>query len=102
MNYSIKIYSQAGQPVKLQVSGHLNIQNAAAIRTELLECLGHAQEVQLEIMEVEAMDLSFIQLLLSLKVSLQHVDLQLGVNPNLQMLIRTSGIEERLSNNALI
>lgn len=65
-NNIISIQAESGQ-VAIKFSGNLTLQNIAGIKTEIDKVLAKAKSLQLTASEVEDIDLSFVQLILSLK-----------------------------------
>lgn len=105
MNYSLTIQQQQGQQHMLTLSGHLTIRNSFALHAELLEFARLQEGLRLEVKDVEDLDATFLQLLLSLSRYLDEHQksfyLHLDLNPNLSNLLDITGVPKILNTNPL-
>lgn len=85
----------------LVIQGRLTIENIQDIKTKLQEAVANFQNIQIYVEQVEAIDLTFLQLLYSLKRSFSETSKNISFNLMLsdenKTLLRQSGLESLLS-----
>ncbi len=82
--------------VKLHYSKDLGINNAKAYHTELKKALKNKTDVEVKVDKVETLDLTFIQLLYSLKKSVEKSNKKISFNIKLnnesELLLSNAGL----------
>jgi anti-anti-sigma factor len=94
----------------ISLEGELTLNNATAIRNQLIEALGKCDSLQLKLNQVTSIDLSGIQLLHSLNKTCQYsgknLAIEISLDRELELLIARTGFESLLestkSNNQTI
>lgn len=91
-NYQIKhIKSTKDQAEQLILSGELSFNHILQIKDELMGYKDINSEMILHIKDIDILDLSFIQLLISLKKQNPHFSIRLESNDDFKELISESG-----------
>jgi ABC-type transporter Mla MlaB component len=96
-NYNIEyIPGKNGQPNQLIYSGELTFNYIQYIKDETVEAIKPNQSLSILVKDVDMLDLSFIQLLISMKHMNPDNSINLDVNKEVLDLIKVSGFEDVL------
>jgi anti-anti-sigma regulatory factor len=90
-NISVKTRDEKPQTCII-IKGDLTLKNISAIKTELAEIISKKNEMLVKLIDITAMDLSFIQLLSSLKKNKKLV-LEYKLNKDLEKILKQTGIK---------
>jgi anti-anti-sigma regulatory factor len=97
--YDLQFHENKTDPTALsvQLSGELTLESVAGIKDEFLKKSSSKQNLELLITDVEEMDLSFYQFLLSISKTLikqkKNIKIQLSLPAELEELFRKSGFD---------
>lgn len=84
----------------LLFGGYLNLQNSQKIKKNLMKQLAGSAALHIKVEKAEQLDLSFLQLLLGLKIYFkevrQPVYFDFELNKELESILTTSGFDELL------
>lgn len=94
MDLDIKILPGENGTVKVMLQGDLSIRNASAIKAALLEGVATQKAIQVELLEVTALDLSLVQLLHAVRQeNLQSTVTVKDLESSIVELIKRAGLE---------
>ena len=94
MDLDIKILPGENGTVKVMLQGDLSIRNASAIKAALLEGVAKQKAIQVELLEVTALDLSLVQLLHAVRQeNLQSTVTVKDLESSIVELIKRAGLE---------
>lgn len=106
MEFKVK-YTQASSPdapAILQFQGALVLQHIQALQKSLLKHARNTSQLLIQTSKVEALDVSFLQLLISLQkeyaTNSKHLSLQLSLPAELEQLVIVSGFTTLLNPDA--
>jgi len=91
---------QSGERINISVSGDLSISGISDIRSDIIRELMKAELAHIEVVDPENIDLTFLQLLISLLKSESfdgRVSLELNLSKEIEDLLITTGMLDVLS-----
>jgi anti-anti-sigma factor len=87
----------------ISLEGELTLNNVASIKKEMIEALEKCDSLQLRIHKVTSIDLSWIQLLHSLKKTCKdsgkHIAIEMILNPDAELLFARTGFGSLLESS---
>jgi len=100
-NYSIQLIENQSSPLKqLIFSGELSINYIHFIKDEIYELVNPEDPFDFLVKDADIIDLSFIQLLISLKRCNSQSSLTLQLNDEISALLTASGFSDLLKKNS--
>lgn len=88
-----------GSATQLIVEGKLVLANSVNIKKQFIDLLKKEKEAEIVLNNVKDIDLSFLQILLSIRKTNSKINIEMNISDEHKKLIETAGILNTLNSN---